>query len=152
MTTADTRTAESVRKSLLAAMDRLIAGNPTRSTGRLNVSQLAIEAGVKRWHLTHQHTDLKDQFQARVLELESQRGSRIQVAGAFHALQEQHAELRKHCAVLEERVRTYATVLNLLMLENAALSGRDADSARVLPLPRREERAVERQLEDHDWQ
>jgi hypothetical protein len=114
--------------------------NPTRSGGRLNVSQLAIEAGVKRWHLTHQHTDLKDLFQARVLEVESRRGSRTQAVDELQTLQKQHAELRKHCAVLEERVRTYAAVLNLLMLENAALSGRDTDSARVLPLPRREER------------
>ncbi len=33
---------------------------------RLNVSQLAIEAAVPRWHLTHQHVDLKEMFQARI--------------------------------------------------------------------------------------
>ena len=41
-----------IRKKILAAMNRMFAGNPQRSTGRLNVSQLAIEAAVPRWHLT----------------------------------------------------------------------------------------------------
>lgn len=39
-------------------------GTPHSSNGRLNVSQLAIEASVKWWHLTHQHTDLRERFQA----------------------------------------------------------------------------------------
>ncbi|MEV5350756.1 hypothetical protein [Streptomyces achromogenes] len=53
----DTAPADSdpVRAAILTAMDRLLAGTPLRSSGRLSVSQLAIEAGVKRWHLTHQH-------------------------------------------------------------------------------------------------
>lgn len=55
-----------IRAKIIAAMDRLLAGTPLRSTGRLSVSQLAVEAGVGRWHLTHQHLDLKEQFQARV--------------------------------------------------------------------------------------
>lgn len=50
------------RAAILAAMDRLLDGAPQQSEGRLSVSQLAAEAGVKRWHLTHQHTDLKDLF------------------------------------------------------------------------------------------
>ncbi|KAA2253887.1 hypothetical protein F0L68_31955 [Solihabitans fulvus] len=36
-----------------------------------NVSQLAVEAGVPRWHLTHQHVDLKELFQARVKAADS---------------------------------------------------------------------------------
>ncbi len=53
-----------VRRKILAAMDRLLDGTPLRSTGRMSVSQLAVEAGVERWHLTHQHVDLKELFQA----------------------------------------------------------------------------------------
>jgi len=48
-----------VRRAIITAMNRLFAAKPRRSTGRLNISQLAIEADVKRWHLTHQHLDLK---------------------------------------------------------------------------------------------
>ena len=44
-----------VRTKILAATNRLLADTPLRSTGRLSVSQLAVEAGVGRWHLTHQH-------------------------------------------------------------------------------------------------
>lgn len=52
-----------VRRTIIAAMNRLFAGTPHRSNGRLNITQLAIETGPKRWHLTHQHPDLKDLFQ-----------------------------------------------------------------------------------------
>ncbi|WP_231963881.1 hypothetical protein [Mycobacterium adipatum] len=62
MNTAET---DPVRTKILAAMDRLLEGKPLRSSGRLNVSQLAIEADVPRWHLTHQHVDLKEMFQER---------------------------------------------------------------------------------------
>jgi hypothetical protein len=50
-------------------------------------------------------------------------------------LKKKHAELRQHCADLEERLQVYAAAFNLLALENAALSGRDA-GARVLPIRR----------------
>ncbi|MFE2558307.1 hypothetical protein ACFXGT_20215 [Streptomyces sp. NPDC059352] len=66
MTTASPSEDDPVRNAITAGMDRLLAGTPLRSTGRLSVSQLAVEASVKRWHLTHQHLDLKELFQARV--------------------------------------------------------------------------------------
>ncbi len=125
------------RRAILAATDRLINGTPTRSTGRLSVSQLAAEAGIQRWHLTHQHTDLKDQFQARVKELEAGRISQAGAADELAALQEAHADLRRHCAAIETQLRVYATVINLLTMENAALTNHEADTARLLPFPRR---------------
>lgn len=133
-----------VRQDIKAAMDRLLAGTPERSTGRLSVAQLAREAGVKRWHLTHQHVDLKDDFQARVRGLDATRAWQAATADELEALQLEHAELRRHCAGLEERLRTYATVLNLLSLENAALADSDAGPAPLLPFPRRDERPAGR--------
>jgi hypothetical protein len=56
--TGPAATDDPVRAAILAAMDRLLDGTPQQSEGRLSVSQLAAEVGVKRWHLTHQHTDL----------------------------------------------------------------------------------------------
>jgi hypothetical protein len=97
-----------VRRAILAAMNRLFAGRPQRSSGRLNVTQLAIEADVKRWHLTHQHLDLRDLFQARAAEAETD---------------------------WEARLHTYATALNLISLENAALSGQGAEAPKVRALP-----------------
>jgi hypothetical protein len=60
MTTPATTEADTdpVRAAILTAIDRLVEGTPQRSEGRLSVSHLAVEADVKRWHLTHQHTDV----------------------------------------------------------------------------------------------
>ncbi|MEA2503847.1 MAG: hypothetical protein QOG36_890 [Actinomycetota bacterium] len=54
MTTPATTEADTdpVRAAILTAIDRLVEGTPHRSEGRLSVSQLAVEADVKRWHLT----------------------------------------------------------------------------------------------------
>lgn len=54
------------RAAIRRAMERLLDGTPQRSTGALSVLQLANEAGVKRWVLTHKHTDLADEFRCRV--------------------------------------------------------------------------------------
>jgi hypothetical protein len=51
------------RDAIQAAIARLLAGTPTRSTGALTVLQLAAEAGVKRWVLTHKHPDLRQAFE-----------------------------------------------------------------------------------------
>ncbi|MEU1789173.1 hypothetical protein ABZ553_25545 [Streptomyces sparsogenes] len=53
------------RDAITAAMQRLLDGCPTRSTGALTTLQLAAEAGVKRWVLTHKHVDLKEEFTRR---------------------------------------------------------------------------------------
>jgi hypothetical protein len=53
------------RRAIRAAMDRLMTGQPLRTTGALTIVGLAHEADVKRHVLTHRHTDLKDEFYAR---------------------------------------------------------------------------------------
>lgn len=126
-----------VRREIIAAINRLLAGTPHRSNGRLNVSQLAIEADVKRWHLTHQHTDLKDRFQEEVSRAEAKRAASAKVADAYEDLKKENADLRQHCRHLESRLEIYAAALNQLAREHAALSGRDADAAKIRTLPRR---------------
>ncbi|MEU4814911.1 hypothetical protein AB0G03_04590 [Micromonospora aurantiaca] len=126
-----------VRQKILAAMNRLLVGTPQRSNGRLNVSQLVIEAGVKRWNLTHQHTDLKDLFQAEATRVEAQRPALQRSAQTHEDLKRQLTELRRHCHDLEGRLSIYATALQQLALENAALSDRATESAKVRTLPRR---------------
>ena len=125
-----------VRRAIIAAMNRLLTGTSQRSNGRLNISQLAIEADVKRWHLTHQHPDLKDLFKTQVVNQESKRAAHLRSADAFEELKRKHAELQRHCRFLEARLQTYATAVNLLALENAALSGQEAEAAKVRVLPR----------------
>jgi hypothetical protein len=113
-----------VRKKILAAMDRLIDGKPLRSTGRLSVSQLATEAGVPRWRLTHQHLDLKELFQARVKAAATDAGA--PEPSGYEKLKADHAELRRHCTALEERLDLYASVINLLTLQQQADHGAGA--------------------------
>jgi hypothetical protein len=52
------------RRAITAAMQRLFAGTPLRSSGKLDILALAQEAGLKRNKLTHKHTDLKELFYA----------------------------------------------------------------------------------------
>jgi hypothetical protein len=106
--TAAGRTTDPTREAVLAAMDRLLAGTPLRSSGRLSVSQLAIEAGIKRWHLTHQHLDLKELFAARVKAATADRQVSAHDLSDHNELKDKHAKLIKHCSELEERLQNYA--------------------------------------------
>ncbi|MBL1109903.1 hypothetical protein JK361_35960 [Streptomyces sp. 5-8] len=57
---------EDERSRIRAAMDRLLAGEPTCSNGSLTATALAAEAGVHRMALQKRHADLKEEFYARV--------------------------------------------------------------------------------------
>ena len=111
-----------IRAKIIAAMDRLLAGTPLRSTGRLSVSQLAVEADVGRWHLTHQHLDLKEQFQARVASTANTPAAFTRQLSEFENLKAVHAKLVAHCAELEDRLQVYAAVINVLSLEKQSAS------------------------------
>ncbi len=108
-----------LRKKILAAMDRLIQGKPLRSSGRLNVSQLAIEAAVPRWHLTHQHVDLKETFQAHVRNHGTTPTPFQNTADAYEELQGVHRALQARCTALEEQNKLYANVIQVLSTEIA---------------------------------
>ncbi|MCC3773802.1 hypothetical protein [Streptomyces sp. UNOB3_S3] len=54
------------RAAIMAAAERLLAGTPLRSvTGKLTISELAVEAGLRR-DTVYQHPDLVESFQAQV--------------------------------------------------------------------------------------
>ncbi|MEU1710289.1 hypothetical protein ABZ478_33850 [Streptomyces sp. NPDC005706] len=135
--TASTPAADPIRDAIIAAMDRLLDGTPLRSSGRLSVSQLAIEASVKRWYLTHQHLDLKELFQARGQAAASTPKAFAARLSEHADLKDKHAKLIAHCAELGERLKSCATANSLLTLENAALAASRADAS-VVPLPRPE--------------
>ena len=59
----------------------------------------------------------------------------VVISSTYLRAKKKYDELRQHCADLEERLRVYAAAVNLLALENAALTGREPD-AHVIPLPR----------------
>ncbi|MER7810361.1 hypothetical protein [Streptomyces sp900116325] len=60
----------------------------------------------------------------------------VQSADAFEGLKKKYDDLQAHCRFLEARLQTIAAAANLLALENAALSGRDTEAAKVRVIPR----------------
>ena len=81
------------RQMIRDAMDRLLDGSPLYSTGKLTVKSLAEEAQVKRWLLTHRHTDLQDEFRAKI----AQRGH---VPEAVQALRSVNSDLEQRIVKL----------------------------------------------------
>lgn len=112
-------TSPNERDDIRAAMDRLLKGTPLRSNGALTVVSLAAEADVKRHLLTHRHTDLKDEFNAKIRAQghvpDSERRLREQLDQAVSRLE----TLREENAELKLANEGYARVVNLLALENA---------------------------------
>jgi hypothetical protein len=106
---------------------------PDRHSGRLSISQLALEADVKRWYLTHQHLDLKTLFEARVKAAHNTPAAFAKRLSDYDLLKTKHAELLKYTAELEERLAIYAASLNLLSLENAASAAQKGTAAVSLP-------------------
>jgi septal ring factor EnvC (AmiA/AmiB activator) len=109
-----TASRDAERDAIKAAMDRLLNGTPAVSTGALSVLQLAAEAGVKRWVLTHKHPDLKAEFERR-------RTASNGIPAAFQNLQARIADLedanrrlRAGNSQLTERVQVYAQVIHEL--------------------------------------
>jgi septal ring factor EnvC (AmiA/AmiB activator) len=120
------------RAAIRAAMHRLLSGQPINSTGALTVLQLATEAGVKRWVLTHKHPDLRTEF-------EEQRDKVNGIPQAYQYLQARvvdlevdNKRLRTEKAELSKRVDTYAQVIHELTTELERLRIGTSDNVRVL--------------------
>ncbi|MFI7405944.1 hypothetical protein ACIBW9_36680 [Streptomyces sp. NPDC049541] len=126
---------EAERGAIQAAIQRLLAGTPIRSTGALTVVQLAAEAGVKRWVLTHKHPDLRKEFEAA-------RESVNKIPAAFQSLQAKvddleaaNRRLRQHNSELAERNEIYAQVIHALTTELTELRQDPSLPANVRRLP-----------------
>jgi hypothetical protein len=118
-------------------MDRLLNGTPAVSTGALSVLQLAAEAGVKRWVLTHKHPDLKAEFERR-------RTASNGIPAAFQNIQAHVTDLEDTCrrlradkTELAERVQVYAQVIHEVTTQISCLRAEPAAAAnrRYLPQP-----------------
>lgn len=124
---------EPERRLIRDAMARLLDGDPIRSDGKLTVKSLAVEAGLKRWYLTHKHTDLRDEFYDRV---------RVQgtTPAAMTRLYEEIATLKeaqkRDRATLRDAIaqkEIYAREAQVLALENARLREQASAPAFVRP-------------------
>ncbi|MFI6031577.1 hypothetical protein [Amycolatopsis magusensis] len=124
------------REAITAAMSRLFAGEPLRSSGNLDIVTLAEEAGLKRNKLTHKHTDLRDSFYA-------ERARRAGVSEREVRLQEKVDDLTRRLEGMREERDNYratsevfARAINVLTVENDNLRKHQRSSrhANVTPL------------------
>lgn len=104
-------------------MDRLLAGTPLRSDGALTVLALAAEADVKRHVLTHRHTDLKDEFYARVRAQGQVPDSERKLREELKKTKERLAEVIEENRRQREEIEMFARVVNVLSVENHLLRG-----------------------------
>lgn len=125
-----------VRQTIRDAMERLLAGTALHSDGKLTVKSLAEEARVKRWLLTHRHTDLQDEFRARVAQLG-------RVPRSVQVLLEERDNLRERLAKLAEELRSeretvkrLERVVNVLALQLEQERAQDEARTNVRPLRR----------------
>ncbi|RKS70671.1 hypothetical protein BZB76_5146 [Actinomadura pelletieri DSM 43383] len=127
------------REAITAAMHRLLAGKPLRSSGELTIVALAAEAGLKRNKLTHKHVDLKDLFNA-------ERRARLGIPDSELKLHEQIDRLKAKVAALRtERddyrtaSETFARAIHVLTVENDNLRKeiRKHEAPKVTCLPSR---------------
>lgn len=115
MTSTSDHTAE--RDAIRAAMNRLLTGEPINSTGALTVLQLAAEAGVKRWVLTHKHPDLRTEFESRRDKVNGVPQAFQHLQARVVDLEADNKRLRQHKAELTRRVDCYAQVIHELATE-----------------------------------
>ena len=113
------------RQQIRDASDRLFAGKPLRSNGTLHVTTLAKEAGMKRWMLTHRHTDLAAEFVSRRDLLGSPKPP------AERALRDKNADLERRLKRTRLNLlralagkQRYARMVQVLTMENAQLAER----------------------------
>lgn len=138
------------RQQIRDAMIRLIAGTAVHSDGKLTIKSLAEEAQVKRWVLTHRHTDLQDEFRARIADTTGNQPPALRKLQDAHAdATEKIQELRAEVAELKATLRQFERVVQVLALENHQLKtpdtcGRSANLSAVPPTERRPNRAIPR--------
>jgi hypothetical protein len=109
------------RNAITAAMQRLLAGKPLRSSGALTIVALAEEAGLRRNKLTHKHTDLKDLFYAEVKACNGIPASEIKLRERITALEARIASLRQERDDYRSAAETFARAVHVLTVENDAL-------------------------------
>lgn len=125
---------EHVRRAIRDAMDRLIAGKPLHSDGKLTVKSLAEEAGVKRWLLTHRHTDLQDEFRSRIASTNTEPPILLALRQEKTDAQTRVKELTAEVSALTATIHQLERIIQVLALEKQQLRSSDPDLRKVVPL------------------
>ncbi|OLT94450.1 hypothetical protein BKG60_19100 [Mycobacterium syngnathidarum] len=115
-------------------MDRLIAGKTLHSDGKLTVKSLAEEARVKRWLLTHRHTDLQDEFRARIASTNAEPPIQVALRQEKADAQDRIKALTADVTALTATVHQLERIIQVLALENRQLRSGGLDLRSVVPL------------------
>jgi predicted nuclease with TOPRIM domain len=110
-----------VRLIIRDAMERLLEGRPIRSDGKLTIKSLAAEAGVKRWVLTHQHTDLQQEFRDRCAGQGDTPANQTELVKTINELNVKVASYKERVADLSEENNRLARIIQVLTLETLQL-------------------------------
>lgn len=105
------------RERIRDAMHRLLDGEPIHSDGKLTIKSLADEAQVKRWLLTHRHTDLQGEFRARVAQQDSTTPEVAALKAERDALQVRVNELASQLRIERATITRLERVINVLTLQ-----------------------------------
>ena len=112
---------EAVRRTVRDAMERLITGSPIRSDGKLTIKSLAVEAGVKRWVLTHQHSDLQQEFRARCDSHGETPENQKQLLEKYETMKMQLEKYKSKVSDLTEESHRLSRAVQVLTLEKMQL-------------------------------
>ncbi len=123
------------RDQIRAAMDRILSGAAERSNGALTIVALALEADVPRNALTQRHTDLKNEFYARVAECGAPSEVETRLRATLATLKKTIANKNTELARLRADVPALVRAVNQLTLENQELREKVANrDAQVIPI------------------
>jgi len=103
-----------------AAMERMLTGRPIHTDGTLDVSALAVEAGISRQDLYRSHRPLLDEFRAHLRRLESAGGNTKQTEHVARLARQLDEALRRAARYRGER--------------DAARGERDVNASQVVHL------------------
>ncbi|TWP32701.1 hypothetical protein [Leekyejoonella antrihumi] len=109
------------RDAITAAMERLLAGTPMRSSGNLDIISLAQEAGLKRNKLTHKHTDLKDRFYAECRVRDGITIREVKLHNEIAQLKARIDDLREERDNYRTANEVFVRALHALTIENDTL-------------------------------
>ncbi|WP_127356759.1 hypothetical protein [Actinacidiphila soli] len=137
MTTRRPRDLDGERASLQAAADRLLEGTPLHSaSGRLTVTELLRESGLRRDVVYGDHKDLVEEFQARVRAQQRTPAISQSLADENAQLQQKLADTAAALAKEREITAALRRLVAELGLELHAMR-EESGPARVTALPPR---------------
>lgn len=116
------------------AMGRLIDGKALHSDGKLTVKSLAEEAGVKRWLLTHRHTDLQDEFRSRIANTSVEPPAIKSLKEEKAKAEQKTRQLTADVTALTATIRQLERIIHVLALENHELRLNRTQSDKIVPL------------------